>query len=413
MDKRRVDGILKDFASKAIRVIAVAIAEPIPSAHVATFKNLKLVGLLGIRDDVREESVKGIQQVQSAGIQTVMITGDSPVTAQAIAKEVGIIRTDSDIVITSDELSRLSDEEISRLLPRIKVIARALPSDKSRLVRIAQAKDLVVGMTGDGVNDAPALKQADIGFAMGSGTEVAKEAGDIVILDDNILSIAKAIRYGRTIFKSIRKFIIYQLSISMCAAGVTVIAPLMGVDFPITIIQMLWINIVMDTLAGMAFSGEKAREKYMKEPPKKRNEPILNGYMKVQIAVNSIYTTILCLFFLRSPIFRQLVGTEGYVYQMTAFFALFMFIAIFTSFCARTHHINLLEYLASNKAFLFIMGIVTIIQINILYFGGTVFRTVTLDPNDVLLVVVLAMTIFPIDFLRKLILSKFVGVKGT
>ena len=168
----------------------------------------------------------------------------------------GLISNEADIILTSEELKKLSDDELKQLLPRIRVIARALPTDKSRLVKIAQELNLVVGMTGDGVNDAPALKKSDVGFAMGSGTEVAKEAGDIVILDDNFLSIEKAVLYGRTIFKSIRKFIVFQLSINVSAVLITFMGPLMGLAQPLSITQMLWVNLVMDTLAAIAFGGE-------------------------------------------------------------------------------------------------------------------------------------------------------------
>lgn len=416
LDKSKIENIVNQFTERAVRVIAVAISDN--TGHKSSLSKSKnesftLVGLLGLRDEIRSEAIKGISDVQSAGIQTVMITGDSARTAFAIASEAGLIRANHEIVITSDELKLMSDEALSDILPDLRVVARALPSDKSRLVRIAQAKGLVVGMTGDGVNDAPALKQADIGFAMGSGTEVAKEAGDIVILDNNFLSISKAICYGRTIFKSIRKFIIYQLSICMCAVGVTVIGPLIGVDFPITVIQMLWINMVMDTLAGLAFSGEKARISYMHEPPKTRNEKVINKYMKNQIAVNSIYSTGLCLFFLKSNILHNVFNFSDDTYKMTAFFALFMFIAIFTSFCARTHQINLLDYISVNKPFLWIIGLVTVIQIFIIYFGDRVFRTVNLNVKDLILVVLLAFTVIPVDLLRKYLISKSSGLSGT
>ena len=181
------------------------------------------------------------------------------------------------------------------------MIARALPQDKSKLVKIAQQKDLIVGMTGDGVNDAPALKKANVGFAMGSGCEVAKEASDIVILDDNILSISDAILYGRTIFKSIRKFIIYQLTCNFCALFLSIIGPFIGVSTPITIIQMLWINMIMDTFAGLAFSFEPALKETMKEPPKRKDEPILNKYMYSEILFTGLYSALLCIFFLKSP----------------------------------------------------------------------------------------------------------------
>lgn len=408
VNRTEIDIVLKRFAEKAVRMIAVAVtsnSESNSSTSINKFDNLTLVGLLGLRDEIRPDAIKGIQEVQSAGIQTVMITGDSAPTALAIGKEVGLIRNRTDLVITSSELNSMSDDVLSKKLPNLRIVARALPSDKSRLVRIAQKMGLVVGMTGDGVNDAPALKQADIGFAMGSGTEVAKEAGDIVILDDNFISISKAVRYGRTIFKSIRKFIIYQLSICMCAVGVTVIGPIIGVDSPITVIQMLWINIVMDTLAGLAFSGEKARLSYMSEPPKSRNEKIINPYMLNQIAINSIYSTGLCLFFLKSATLHSMLKFQNGAYMMTAFFALFMFSAIFTSFTARTHQMNIMDYLAANKPFLLIMGLVTIIQIVIIYYGGTVFRTVKLDFNDLILVGLLSFTVIPVDLIRKYLLS--------
>ncbi|MDR1706154.1 MAG: calcium-translocating P-type ATPase, PMCA-type [Clostridiales bacterium] len=406
--KNPLEAAIKRLSDQAMRIIAIAVSDA-PVRSGGAFGHLRLVGLLGIRDEIRGEAYDGVKQVCEAGIQTVMITGDSRQTALAIAKEVGIVRHKTDIVITSQELSVMTDTELKEKLPDLRVVARALPADKSRLVRAAKDMGLVTGMTGDGVNDAPALKQADVGFAMGSGTEVAKEAGDIVILNDNISSIAKAVCYGRTIFKSIRKFIIYQLSICMCAVGVTVAGPLVGVDMPITVIQMLWINIVMDTLAGLAFSGEIARKKYMEEPPKSLKEPIINSYMIWQIATVSCYTSALCLFFLKSPVIHELLSHHGGVYMMTAFFALFMFSAIFISFCARTHRVNLFDYLAANKPFLWIMGAVTVIQVFIVYCGGPVFRTAGLEPLHLLIVVALAFTIIPVDLLRKAILKRVKG----
>ena len=211
-DRDALNAKMEALANQSIRLLALAVSaeemnDALPGESV-------LVGVLGIRDDVRPEAVEAIKKVQNAGIQVVMITGDRKETAVAIAKESGLIQKETDIVLTSDELQELSDDELKAMLPNIRVISRALPTDKSRLVRISQELNLVVGMTGDGVNDAPALKRADVGFAMGSGTEVAKEAGDIVILDDNFDSISKAVLYGRTIYNSIRKFIVFQLTIT-------------------------------------------------------------------------------------------------------------------------------------------------------------------------------------------------------
>lgn len=199
----------------------------------------------------------------------------------------------------------------------------------------------------------------------------------------------------------------------MCAVGVSVIGPLIGVDSPITVIQMLWINIVMDTLAGLAFSGERSRNSYMSEPPKTLNEKIINSYMKNQIAVDSIYLTGLYLFFLKSSTLQEVFNFSNELYKMTAFFALFMFTAIFTSFCARTHKINLIDNLSVNKPFLWIMGIVTLIQIFIIYFGGSIFRTVRLHFNDLIVITILSFTIIPVDTIRKYIISKNKKLNGT
>ena len=215
--------------------------------------------------------------LKGAGIQVVMVTGDSPETAKAIALASGLMESLNDeAIITGDALSRISDEELASRLPKLRVVARALPSDKTRLVRVAQDQDLVVGMTGDGVNDAPALKLADVGFAMGSGTDIAKEAGDIVILDNDMEAMVKAVLYGRTIFKSIRKFIIFQLTMNLCAVGVTLLGPLFGVPSPITVIQMLWVNMIMDTLGGLAFAGEAPEKHTLTEKPKARREALLS-----------------------------------------------------------------------------------------------------------------------------------------
>nr|WP_312579654.1 calcium-translocating P-type ATPase, PMCA-type [Sedimentibacter sp.] len=395
---------IKDMSSKGIRILALATSnKDIEECQNNKFSDLVLVGIVGIKDEVRPNAKSSVTQVLNAGVQVVMITGDSKETATSIATEAGLITAlNENQIITSSELDKLSDEQIMKKLPNIKVIARALPGDKSRLIRISQAMGLVTGMTGDGVNDAPALKKADVGFSMGSGTEIAKEASDIVILDDNFLSIGKAILYGRTIFKSIRKFIIFQLSINVCAVIISLIGQFIGIETPITVVQMLWVNMVMDTLAGLAFAGESPLPEYMEDRPKDKNEKIINRYMANQIFFTGFYTTILCVLFLKLPQVNNLFRySPDNKFLMTGFFALFMFCAIFNSLNARTHRLNLLSHILKNKTFVIIMSLVSIIQIILLYFGGSVFRSYGLSMQELMVILSLSFTVIPFDLMRK------------
>lgn len=403
---------LHKMASSAVRLLAVAASDK-PVNSMDNVSNLNLVGIVGIRDEIRPEAAISIRQVAQAGIQVVMITGDNKETAAAIAREAGLIKEgQTSAIITSSELSILSDQMLKETLPHLRVVARALPSDKSRLIKISQEMGLVAGMTGDGVNDAPALKKADVGFSMGSGTEIAKEASDIVILDDNFQSIAKAILYGRTIFKSIRKFIVFQLTVNLCAVIVSSVGPFLGINTPITVIQMLWINMVMDTLAGLAFSGEIPLDEYMKEKPKRRDEGIINKYMWNQILFTGTYTAALCLVFLHVPVFHQLFrGSGDSNCFMTAFFSLFIFASIFNSFNARTYRLNLLAHLKSNKSFMVIISFICVVQLLLIYFGGSVFRTAGLTFLELQMVIILAFSVVPVDIVRKVII-RMNGRKG-
>ena len=303
-DKNKILSKVKELSGSKLRLIAMAISDDIFVTD--NLKNITLLGFIVLADSIRENVLEGINLVKSASIQTIMITGDNKETAVSIARELNLIESSDDIVITSDKLDKMTNEEIIKIFPKIRVIARAMPSDKSRLVNIAHEQGMVCGMTGDGVNDAPALKKADVGFAMGSGTEVAKEASDIVILDNNFMSIAQSVLYGRTIFKSIRKFIICQLTINLCSLTVSIIGPFIGIPVPITVVQMLWINMIMDTLSGLAFSYEPALNDYMKEPPKKKSDHIINRYMVSQILVTGIYSSIICIFFMKSSIINNI-----------------------------------------------------------------------------------------------------------
>ena len=394
------------YEEQSKRVIALAIS----SSPLNDFpEELTLLGLMVLADEIRSDVPDAIQLMKQAGVQVVMITGDSAETARAIAHKIGLLETeDPHAILTSGDISNMSDQEIAERLPRLRILARALPQDKSRLVAIAQQEGSVVGMTGDGVNDAPALKKADVGFAMGSGTEVAKQAGDIVILNNSFSSIGKAVQYGRTIFKSIRKFIVFQLTMNLCAVAISVIGPFLGIDMPVTVMQMLWINIIMDTLAGLAFAGEVPLTEYMNEMPKKRDEPILNRYMISQILFTGGFTVLLLTLFLYADIFKDWFRySQSSIYWMTAFFALFIFCGIFNSFNARTTRLNLFAYLSKNKGFLIIISLITIIQLALIYFGGALFRTDCLTVNELLRVIALSALVIPFDIIRKLLLRIF------
>lgn len=393
-----------EYSSDGWRMLAIAIGKG-DAKSPEGFGELTFVCGVMIADKPRREAYRSVSTLRDAGIQVVMITGDNKDTALAVAKKCGICRGERDKCLESREMSRMSDRELLEILPDLRVVARALPTDKSRLVRLAQERGLVVGMTGDGVNDAPALKAADVGFSMGSGTQVAKDAGDVMILDDNLASIVKAVLYGRNIFKSIRKFIVLQLTVNLCAVGVTMIGPFIGIESPVTVVQMLWINIIMDTLGGLAFAGEPALERYMKEKPKKRDEAILNGYMVNQIALLGAFTVAMCIAFLRSPLVTvRFDGGFGGEKHLTAFFAFFIFAGVFNCFNARTDSLDMFRGLGRNRAFIFIMMAVLTIQIAFVYLGGGVLRTVPLSAGELWYTMSLALLVFPADIIRKIFL---------
>jgi Ca2+-transporting ATPase len=403
--KRSLDATMLGFAEKSIRMLGLFSRDGMIAGDKVPGNGLTLIGILGIRDDVRPESVKAIAEVHRAGIQVVMITGDRRETAMAIAKDAGILREPDDIVWTSDELSQMSDSDIKKQIGHLRVVARALPTDKSRLVRIAQEMGLVVGMTGDGVNDSPALKKADVGFAMGSGTEVAKEAGDIVILDDNFLSIKQAILYGRTIYNSICKFIVFQLSINFSAVAVNLIAPFIGIEHPLTVIQILWINLIMDTLAALAFGGEPALSEYLNEAPKSRSAPIVSRPMFIKIVIGGGYMTFLSLlFFLWEPMWHLFRPGPHHIFLYTGYFCTYVFMAVFNAFNVRVDSINIFEHLGANKGFLRINVMIIVIQVLMTMVGGRILRVRPLLPREWMAVLLISLSIIVVGTIFKAIM---------
>ncbi|MBR7185252.1 MAG: calcium-translocating P-type ATPase, PMCA-type [Clostridia bacterium] len=410
-----LEGQLRAAAGEGGRLLLLAECEgdQLSALRRGAWPEMTLQGVLLLRDRLRPEAKRAVRDLQGAGIGVVMITGDSPDTGRAIGEACGILGGARDLVLSGSELARMRDEELAAVLPRLGVVARALPSDKSRLVRVAQEAGLVVGMTGDGINDAPALRLADIGFALGSGTQVAREAGDILILDDNLASVVRAVLYGRNIFKSIRKFITLQLTMNFSAVGVSMLGPFFGIDAPVTVVQMLWVNLIMDTLGGLAFAGEAAQPSLMEEPPKRRDEPILCGYMANQIALLGGFTVALCMAFLKLPaVTAQFRAAPDNLCLLTAFFAFFIFAGICNCFNARTDRINLFAGLSQNRAFIGIMTAVAAVQLAFVYLGGAVLRTMPLTLRELGIALGLAALVIPADFVRKLIWRRMRGKRG-
>lgn len=400
-EKTALNAYMDKQAGRSMRLLAVAMVD-----GEQDDANLTLICVLSIRDNVRKEAVAAIKDVQNAGVQVVMVTGDRKETAVAIAKEAGLLQSPNDVALTSAEMASKSDDELKQILPHLRVVSRALPTDKSRLVRVAQELNLVVGMTGDGVNDSPALKKADVGFAMGSGTEVAKEAGDITILDDNFASIRKAILYGRTMFKSIRKFLIFQLTVNVAAVLTCFIGPLLGENVVMTVIQLLLVNLAMDTLAAIAFGSEPALEEYMHEKPIARSASIISKDMMLEIIIGALYITFICLAILFVPAIRNLFGDVDTTYLKSALFATFMMAITFNGFNARTSHVNVLSGINRNKNFIWVMLSIFILQFVFVTFGGSVLSVESLAPSAWLTCAGLAFMVIPLDIIRKLIMGK-------
>ncbi len=374
---------------------------------LAMAKNGKVIGLISLRDEIRRGVKQAMREAHTAGIHVCMITGDSLLTAKCIANECGLLKKDG-ICIDRQKLMSMTDCEIKDILPRLCVVARAMPEDKSRLTRLAKDSGQVCAMTGDGINDAPALRDADVGFAMGSGTEVAKQAGDIVILDDSFVSIMNAVLYGRTVFASIRKFIVFQLTINLCAVGISLIGPLINIDTPVTVMQMLWINMIMDTLAGLAFAGEAPDKAFLKRPPHSRYCSVISGKMAGQILFMGGFLLSLCTLYLGSNFFKTKFGfyTDERSF-MSAFFALFVFSGLFAGMNARCQSaVNVFYRLSKNKAFMIIFGFIFLVQIMLIYMGGDIFRTTALPYDTIVKIMLLAATVLPADAIRRYLLKK-------
>lgn len=397
-EREKLQAKMIEQSSRAMKLLSVVIIKD---------KKKTLVAVLCLRDDVRPDAIETVKTLTEAGIQVVMVTGDMKETAVAIAKEAGILLDEStDIVLTHEELEKISDAELKKKLPNLRVVSRAKPLDKKRLVSIAQEIGSVCGMTGDGVNDAPALKQADCGFAMGDGTAVAQEAGDVVILNNSLTSIKDCVLNARTMMKSISKFLIFQLIVNVSTLLMNVLAPILGWTEPFSIVEILWINLIMDTLAALAFGAEPVLDRYMNEKPVPREANILTRYIKSAIGVSSVFITLGSILILEDiggivTMFTPITCEDTELYKKTFMFAFFIYSIIFNSLNTRSEKFNLFEHIGENKKFILVMGTIFVLQTVIIEIGGSVFGTTMLTPETLIVSMLLASCIIPVDIIRK------------
>ena len=400
------------MTSQAMRTLALAykklpagdtVLEDAPSAENAFEQEMVLLALVGIADPMRPDVPEAIRIAHEAGIDVKMVTGDNPKTATVLARQLGLLAEDS-LVLEVHEFRKLSDEELIGVLPYLRVLARAEPMDKYRLVNVLKRMRLVVAVTGDGTNDAPALKHADVGLSMGkSGTEVAKEASDIVLLDDNFYSIVRAVHWGRTLYENIQKFIQFQLTINVSALATAFLSPLLNMvtvplfgihllETPLTVIQLLWVNLIMDTLAVLALVTEPPSPDSMKRPPIGRSEPFITRTMWQNILGMGLYFTLVMLL-LQATNF--LGADKETARQFTAvIFTSYVFFQVFNEFNCRVLNPRRSAFsgLFKSRNFLLVVGLIVVVQVFLTQFGGRVFSTAPLSLEMWLKIILLTST---------------------
>lgn len=402
IDKDKLKMIVRSYTVKAMRVIATGYSSSkLPEDGFPN--DLIITSLVAIRDDVRPEVPEAVAKMHDAGVQVMMVTGDVIDTAKAIAKDAGLITSESDIAMSAIDFDALSDEEAKEKLPYIKVIARATPNTKLRIVRLAQELGLCVGMTGDGTNDAPALKAADVGFSMGSGTDVCKEAGDIIITDDNFVSITDAVLLGRTFMHNVMKFLKFQLPINVGLVILSILYPIIMAVEAVAAVQILVINIVMDSLNSLSFGGEPAKDEYMKEKPIPKGSKLLSKETIGQIAV-SVVAFIGIFGITLLPSVQKIFGNDEAIYA-TARFALLVMMATFNGFNIRTDGFNLFKGIRKNKLFVEIAVAIFALTFVLAQYGGDIMGCTAMTPTQWGVTVVLAFMIIPIDLVRKAIIK--------
>lgn len=400
IDHADVKNKISSFTTKAMRVIATGYSESPLGEDLP--KDMIIVSLVAIRDDVREEVPEAVKKMHNAGVQVMMVTGDVIETAVAIAEDAGLMTSRTDIAMSAIDFDKLSDDEAKEKLPHIKVIARATPQTKLRIVRLAQELGICVAMTGDGTNDSPALKAADVGFSMGSGTDVCKEAGDIIITDDNFVSITDAVMLGRTFMHNVMKFLKFQLPINVSLVLISVIYSLFFGMEAIAAVQILVINIVMDSLNSLSFGGEPPKPEYMREQPIPKGSKLLSHETVTQIGVSVL--TFMAIFGITAiPAIKNLFGSEE-VYA-TVRFAMLVIMATINGFNIRTDSMNLFKGIMNNTMFVKIACMIFAGIILLCQFGGEMLHCAPLNIVQWTVILALSLLVVPVDLIRKKIMN--------
>lgn len=396
IDKIRLLENIKEMTTKSMRCIALTQSkEELVENELPN--NMTLLGIIGVVDPVREEVPNAVAMAHKAGIQVIEITGDCLETAKAVAEECGIYMA-GDLAITNDDFEAMSDDEVKSIIPKLRVISRCSPNTKLRLVTLAQEIGKSVAMTGDGVNDSPALKRADVGFGMQGGSDVAKEASDIVLTDDNFASVVKAVELGRTFMHNIMMFLEFQLPINIALLILSVIYPMVATGALLASVQILIVNIIMDSLNSLSFGGEPPKEEYMSERPIKKGSGLFIRGAKKRITISTAAFIVLYGIITFSPVSNMFVTD---VEAMTARFALLCFMAVLNGFNIRTEHMNLFNGIGKNKLFSYIAVGICAMTVILCDFAGTLIKATALDLNHWLVIIALAFMVIPVDLVRK------------
>jgi P-type Ca2+ transporter type 2C len=402
IDRGRLSAAADEMAADGLRVIAIAMHTEDTLPHGATpediEKDLTFVGLVGLLDPPRPEAADAIAMCRMAGIVPIMITGDHPLTAQAIGRRIGLLGDDASL-LTGSELASLSADDLRERVRHVRVYARVAPEQKLRIVDALQARGEVVAMTGDGVNDAPALQRADIGVAMGvAGTDVAKEAAAMVLLDDNFATVVSAVREGRRIFDNLRRFIRYQLTTNSAEVWTIFLAPFLGLPIPLTPLQILWINLITDGLPGLSLASEPAEQNVMRRPPRPRNETIFAGGLGAHVFLVGLLMAGLTL---GVQAWYLHVGSPAW---QTALFTTLCFAQLGHVLAIRSERTSLFSQgLLSNKPLLGAVGLTAVLQLAVVYVPAmnVLFGTVPLSPGALAVSVAAGIAIFVVVELEK------------